>query len=220
MESRTEFKLKPVITKKGFLDPKLLILIGLLVSVLVSLDTVAFKILTIGPFIMPGGIFFFAITWLITDITTEVWGRRVSYKIVLLGVMSLAVASIVYTIAVLLQPAPFWKLQPEFARIFMHVPRIMFASIFTFFVTELFDVWAFWKVRVLTKGKHLWIRNNVSTIGSNFFNGIIFTTIAFAGTVPQTVLINMVVTQVLFKWGLALIDTPLCYLGVWWARKE
>ncbi len=54
----------------------------------------------------------------------------------------------------------------------------------------------------------------------NFLDSIIFITLAFAGTVANAVLVNMIISQYLVKIILVLADTPFCYLAVRWARKE
>ncbi|MDD3822859.1 MAG: queuosine precursor transporter, partial [Sphaerochaetaceae bacterium] len=75
----------------------------------------------------------------------------------------------------------------------------------------------------MTKDKHLWIRNNVSTIISQFIDTTIFMFIAFYHineryTVPF--LFSLIIPYWAFKVVFALLDTPLCYLGVWWVRKS
>jgi uncharacterized integral membrane protein (TIGR00697 family) len=89
-----------------------------------------------------------------------------------------------------------------------------------YLVSQLHDVWAFLFWRRVTKGKHLWLRNNLSTMASQLLDSVIFITLAFAGTVELSVLGNMIAGQYLVKFILALADTPFCYLAVRWARKE
>ncbi len=98
--------------------------------------------------------------------------------------------------------------------------RIVAASMVAYLISQLHDVWAFLFWRRVTAGKHLWLRNNLSTIVSQFLDSIIFITLAFAGTVANAVLVNMIISQYLVKIILVLADTPFCYLAVRWARKE
>jgi len=67
-----------------------------------------------------------------------------------------------------------------------------------------------------TKGKHLWLRNNVATIISQLYDTIIFIVLAFYGTMPSSVIVNMILSQWLVKTVIALADTPFCYLLISW----
>ena len=213
-------KTLPVCTKEGKIDMKLIILFTAFIGALVALDTVTLKIICIGPFVLSIGSMFFPITFLITDVTTEVWGKKISYILVIMGVFAEVLAIIIYAISVVVHPAVFWTHQTEFAFVFTAAPRIMLASIITFFSTEMYDVWIFAKIKEWTKGKHLWIRNNASTIGSEILNSIIFVTLAFSGTMSAQNMYNMIFATAVVKILLALADTPFCYLLVRWARGQ
>jgi uncharacterized integral membrane protein (TIGR00697 family) len=119
-----------------------------------------------------------------------------------------------------LPPASFWSHQAAYETILGTIPRIVAASMVAYLVSQLHDVWAFLFWRRVTKGKHLWLRNNLSTMASQLLDSVIFITLAFAGTVELSVLGNMIAGQYLVKFILALADTPFCYLAVRWARKE
>ena len=100
------------------------------------------------------------------------------------------------------------------------VPRIVLGSLVAYLISQLHDVWAFhfWKGK--TKGKHLWIRNNASTIVSQLIDSVVFVTIAFIGVVPGSVLLMMIVVQYVSKVIIAIVDTPFIYLGVWWLKGK
>ena len=68
-------------------------------------------------------------------------------------------------------------------------------------------------------GKWLWLRNNASTIVSQAMDSVIFITIAFAGAVPWAIFGQMILLQWIIKCIVALVDTPVCYLVVWWIKR-
>ena len=147
-------------------------------------------------------------------------GKKEANRIVWLGLwMNLVMIAFLY-LGRFLPPASFWEKQHAYETILGMVPRIVAASMVAYLISQLHDVWAFLFWRRVTAGKHLWLRNNLSTIVSQFLDSIIFITLAFAGTVANAVLVNMIISQYLVKIILALADTPFCYLAVRWARKE
>ena len=84
-------------------------------------------------------------------------------------------------------------------------------------VSQHLDVWIFHKIKEKTKGKHLWLRNNVSTLISQFIDTLIFITIVFYGVCP---LWNAIFGQYIIKVIIALLDTPIVYLAVKFLNKE
>ena len=82
------------------------------------------------------------------------------------------------------------------------------------------DVLIFHHMRRVTNGRHLWFRNNASTIVSQAIDTALFISIAFAGSVPPGVLWNMMGTQYLVKVGVAIVDTPIVYALVGWIRAR
>jgi uncharacterized integral membrane protein (TIGR00697 family) len=163
--------------------------------------------------VVPAGTLAYAITFIITDIVDELWGKRKAVYIVWGGLAAelimLALIGIEYRI-----PAFDPGQQDLFERVFSPQFRIVLASIVAYLVAQHHDVWAFWKLRELTGGRLLWLRNNVSTTASQFIYTVIFITIAFAGTVPMAVLANMILATWGFKVLIAALDTPVVYAGV------
>ena len=100
---------------------------------------------------------------------------------------------------------------------------MMVASLIAFLISQTHDVWAFnlWKEK--TGGKYLWLRNNASTIVSQFLDTTVFMFIAFYQFTPKfTVpfIFSLIIPYWLFKVLFAIIDTPFIYLGVWWLKKR
>ena len=100
--------------------------------------------------------------------------------------------------------AEFWENQGAFDLILGSVPRIVFASMVAYLLSQHHDVISFHIWKKYTKGKHLWLRNNASTVISQAFDTVVFVTIAFAGTVDFSMLVNMILTQYVVKILIAL----------------
>jgi len=179
---------------------------------------IAVKQVDIGPFIMPLGVLTIPITFLITDVINEVYGPKVAKGVVTIGFTSMVLVLALTQIAVHLSPSAVFQGQEAYATIFGAVPRLTLASMCAYVVSQYHDVWAFHFWRRKTDGKHLWIRNNASTIVSQILDTGIFIVIAFAGVVPFDALKAMILGQLVAKWLLAFVDTPFCYLLVRWAR--
>ncbi len=169
------------------------------------------------------GILTVPLMFLITDIVAEVWGKKVTHQFINIGVISMLVMIVITTISVFLPAAPrFEAMDESYRTIFTVSIRMAIASIFAFYLAQIHDLWVFHFWRVKTKGKHLWIRNNFSTIVSQLIDSTVFMFVAFynPSTFPATYVIKLILPYYIFKILFALLDTPLAYLGVWWAGKE
>ncbi|NLI69872.1 MAG: queuosine precursor transporter [Firmicutes bacterium] len=202
------------------MEKKLQILTALFVTCLLVSNIIAGKLFSWGQLILPAAVFAYPVTFVITDTVSEVWGKKEANRLVWLGLWMSLVMIAFLTLGKFLPPSPLWRNQNAYETILGTVPRMVAASMAAYLVSQLHDVWAFLFWRRVTMGKHLWLRNNLSTIASQFLDTVIFITLAFAGTVAPAVLVNMIISQYLVKIILALADTPFCYLTVRWARKE
>ena len=114
----------------------------------------------------------------------------------------------------LLPPAPFWEGQSAYESILGMVPRITLASMIAYLVSQHHDVFAFHFWRQKTKARFLWLRNNASTMVSQVLDTGVFIPIAFWGTVPTGILVDMLLSQYIIKLAIAAGDTPFCYMLV------
>ncbi len=124
-------------------------------------------------------------------------------------------------LAIKLPAADFWVENNDAYKVVLGiVPRIILGSLCSYTVSQYHDIWAFHFWKKLTKNKFLWLRNNLSTITSQFIDTLIFVTIAFYGSVPNNILISMVIGQFLIKLLIAIVDTPIVYLLVFWLKRS
>lgn len=106
----------------------------------------------------PAAVLIFAVTFLITDIVNEKFGRKETHKMIFIAFVTQVVMVTFIYIGTYLKPAPFWQNQQAWELIFGLVPRITVASWITFLVSENLDAYLFAFIKKLTGGSYLWIR--------------------------------------------------------------
>ena len=181
------------------------------VTLLLVANIIAVKPLALDGWILPAGVIAYPFTFLVTDTISEIYGRKVATRVVWYGFgLSIAMVVLVY-IAKVLPAASFWQGQDDYDTILGSVPRIVLGSMSAYIVSQHIDVVMFHLVRRITTGRHLWLRNNASTIVSQAIDTVLFISIAFAGSVPTAALWNMMATQYVVKVFIAALDTPLVY---------
>lgn len=155
----------------------------------------------------------YAGVFLATDMLSEFYGKREAQKGVLLGFITLVLMTAYMQIALHFSPAVDDFAQPHLEAIFGFLPRIAVASMLAYLASQMHDVWAFhfWKDK--TEGKMLWLRNNASTLISQLLDSSIFCLIAFYGVFPTAVLVEILITTVIFKSVVSVLDTPFIYLA-------
>ena len=190
----------------------LVVLATLFTTSLLVANIIAVKLVSIGDWVVPAGVIAYPLTFLFTDVITELYGRRIASRVIWVGFgANLLMVVLVYG-GKLLPPATFWEGQPAYESILGVIPRIVLASMIAYLVSQHHDVFAFHFWRKKTKARFLWLRNNASTMVSQGLDTGLFITIGFWGTVPTEVLLNMLLTQYVIKLIIAVCDTPFCYL--------
>jgi len=192
------------------------IAIGIFATLTVIANIVCRKLVVVGDFIVPAGVIVYSSTFLVTDIISEVYGKEEGKKAVICGLLANFVMLISVLTVLMWTPADLpgnFEVAKAFETVFSLTPRIVFASIIAYFISQMHDVYAFhfWKTK--THGKHLWLRNNASTIVSQAIDTTVFITLAFYGVVPNEVLFSMIFGQYMIKVLIALLDTPFMYLA-------
>lgn len=189
------------------------------VSLLLS-NILASKIIMIGGLVLPAAIILYPLTFLFTDVVAEVEGKKSAGALVMAGFYLSLFMVFVILVGRLLPPAGFWRHQEAYNVILGSTPRIVLASVIAYLISQNHDVWAFHWWREKTAGRHLWVRNNLSTIVSQMIDSVLFIGIAFWGTVPPATIGVMILSQYVVKVGIALLDTPFCYLLVRWYGSD
>ncbi len=207
--------------KKSF---KLQILFAVFVAMLVGVNLVGGKIISLFGISVSVGIFMMPIMFLITDVVEEVYSKKVAYQLVWSAIIALVVVMAFTLVFVGLEPhARFLESNPAYVEVFSQSLRIMFASMVAFALAQLHDVWLFNWLKKKTKGKKLWLRNNVSTMVSQAIDTFVFMMIAFYQVTPKftfAFIISLAIPYYLFKIGFAALDTPFVYLGARWLKGK
>ncbi|WP_096185980.1 queuosine precursor transporter [Evansella halocellulosilytica] len=198
---------------------KLILLVAIFFTALFVSNVISAKLFTIGSIVLTAGIITYPLTFLITDSISEVYGKMTARRVVLIGLLTNVLMIGFFYIAIMLPPAGYWPMQEEFEVILGAVPRIVAASLLAYSISQLFDVHLFHKIKEMTQGKHLWLRNNASTLASQLLDSIIFVLVAFYGTMPFSAILVMIGTQYVVKLLFAIADTPFIYLTVKWLNK-
>lgn len=159
----------------------------------------------------PAAMIIFPVTFLITDVVNEKFGRREVYRMIFVTLVTQIAMMAFLLISGRLPPAPFWENQDAWDRLLGVVPRITVASWITFVLSENLDAWLFHWFRQRTKGKHLWARNVFSTVPALTVDTVVFVTLAFAGgALPLWTLMK---GQFVSKYIVAILCIPFMYLN-------
>jgi len=167
------------------------------------------------------GILPYPVTFLITDIVAEIYGRRRADQIVIAGfIASLFVLALVMVANAVPQTAWSPVSDQEFSRVFGLFGPAVFASMTAYLSAQLIDIRVFHFWKRLTKGRHLWLRNNASTIVSQLVDtsAVLLLLCAF-GVIEWERFPALLENGFLFKMLVALVDTPLFYLAAFLLRK-
>jgi len=202
-------------------EQKVQVLLGVFIAAIIGANLLGTKIADFWLFIASVGIFMYPVTFLITDIVEDVFGKEKVKGFVVAGLVSLILVMLFTVLSILLPPAERYPFNEQFLMVFNPSIRIMIAGLVAFLLAQCHDIWAFnfWKSK--TKGRFLWLRNNLSTIVSQFIDTTLFMFIAFYMATPKyTVdfIFALIIPYYLLKIIVALCDTPFVYLGVWWLR--
>ena len=197
------------------------IIYALYITFMVLVNTIGSKIINLAGVRVSVGIFFMPVLFVATDIVGEVYGEKEVKTFVNICLAMLVIMVAMTRLCIAIAPNKNWPYQNEYSIIFGSSLRMTCASIVSFAVSQKLDVVLFAFIRRLTGEKHLWIRNNVATIICQFIDTVLFEFIAFWHLTPTytfSFLFTLIIPYWLFKVLFALLDTPICYLGVRWLK--
>ncbi len=212
-------------------DLGFMLLSGIFLGALVITNVIAGKFFVLFGQELSCGIIAYPITFLVTDLISEVYGRKRATALVKVG---FAVSVFITLVVWLANFAPIYDRSPvtdeAFNMVFGLLPGIVFGSMTAYLVAQYIDVQIFEFWRTLTDGRYLWLRNNGSTIFSQLVDTALVVLIALVlwpkidGN-PATTPIDsettwgIIIGQYLFKAAIALLDTPLFYVCTAWLER-
>lgn len=204
-----------VATSQSEWMPKYLDVVAVVfVTALLTSNLAAQKLFQFGPATFTAGILVFPINYIFGDVLTEVYGFKKARRVIYMGLAANLFMALVLWIAIRLPPAAGWQLQDAFASIHSLVPRIVIGSVVAYVAGELANSRVLSRLKVITAGRHLWVRTISSTIIGQFIDTVLFAVIAFGGVLPGGLIVRAIVSAWLFKVLYEAVATPLTYAVV------
>ncbi|HJY08772.1 MAG TPA: queuosine precursor transporter [Bryobacteraceae bacterium] len=199
-----------------YLDP----LVTVFVVVLLISNVVGQKISAFGPLRVSGAQLLFPITYIFGDIFTEVYGYAASRKAIWMGFFASLLLSVMSIICVKLPSAPEWPNQQAFATVFYTVPRLVAASLLAYWCGEFANSYTLAKLKLITKGKHLWTRTIGSTVVGQAIDSTVVMFVGFYGIVPVNTILRLIVSGYLAKVIYETVMTPATYAVVNFLKRK
>ena len=168
------------------------------------------------------GILPYPITFLITDIISEIYGQEKASQVVVTGIFA-SLFSLLILFFSSIVPATPWSPVDDltFDNVFGASSIAVFASMMSYLLAQFVDIKIFHFWKRLTKGKHLWIRNNFSTFFSQFVDTCtILLLLCLTDIIPWSRFETLLINGFLFKVFVAVIDTPFLYIVIHYLRKK
>jgi len=173
------------------------------------------------------GVIFYSSIFFATDLMSERYGRAEAGKAVLIGFGVSCIIVLMLSVALLFEPsdrpetAEFSRtIQTSFENILNFTPRFVFGSLFAYLISQSFDVWLFHRIKRATAGRHLWLRNNLSTITSQALDTLIYSLVVWWGVVDLQTALQLGMVKYAFKVAIAAFDTPFIYWARSWSRQD
>jgi len=204
----------------NFKDRFYIILAGIFIASLVTCNLIANKFVTVNLgfkiFIVSAGILPYPLTFLVTDLISEIYGQKKANLVVFSGF----VASI-FVLLFLWLGAQFNSIPNSivddftYNTVFQNAWRLITASMVAYLFAQFIDVRIFHFWKKLTNGKHLWLRNNGSTIASQLIDTTLVISILFVGVWDTNQILSAIIDGWIFKMLIALLDTPIIYVVIY-----
>jgi uncharacterized integral membrane protein (TIGR00697 family) len=196
------------------------LVVALFVTTLITANTIAVKLVDLFGFILPAAILIFPVSYNVGDVLTEVYGYGLARRVIWIGFCCNLIVVLAVWMGKLLPAAAFWDGQGAYERILGSTPRILAASFLAYLVGEFFNAFVLAKMKVATRGRWLWTRTIGSTLVGQAVDSMVFVTLAFAGTIPASVMTRAIVTQWLVKCIYEAAATPLTYRVVGFLKRR
>jgi len=167
------------------------------------------------------GILPYPITFLITDVVSEVYGKKKANQMVTTGIFASFFSLLIVLLADHVPAIATSPIQDQvFSQVFGATAVAVFASMMAYLLAQYIDIQIFHWWKRLTRGKHLWLRNNFSTFTSQFVDTFtVLLLLCSFGKLPWEIFTSLLISGFLFKILIAALDTPILYAAVFWLRS-
>jgi queuosine precursor transporter len=197
-----------------------LAVVVLFITCLITANIIAVKLITVFGLVLPAAVVVFPVSYILGDVLTEVYGYRQARWVIWLGFACNLIVVVAVWLGGILPSASFWDGQAAYERILGYAPRILVASFLAYLVGEFSNSFVLAKLKIATKGRHLWTRTIGSTLVGQGLDSMVFITVAFSGIIPLSGLLSAVITQWLVKTAYEAAVTPLTYKVVRFLKRR
>ena len=181
----------------------------LFVTTLLVSNIVSVKIVSVGWLTFDAGTVLFPLAYIVGDIITEVYGYRRTRRLIYNGVAALMLMTLTFWVVQLLPADSSWTGQTAFESTLGVVWRLAIGSVTALFVGEIMNAYVMGRMKVASRGRGLWRRMVSSSLAGNALDTVIFSTIAFVGTMPMDSFWQLIVTVFLIKMAVEIMVSPL-----------
>lgn len=181
----------------------------LFVTTLLVSNIVSVKIVSVGWLTFDAGTVLFPLAYIVGDIITEIYGYRRTRRLIYSGVAALMLMTLTFWVVQLLPADSSWTGQAAFESTLGVVWRLAIGSVVALFVGEIMNAYVMGRMKVASRGRGLWRRMVSSSLAGNALDTVIFSTIAFAGTMPMTSFWQLIITVFLIKMAVEIMVSPL-----------
>lgn len=171
------------------------------------------------PLIFDGGAILFPLTYLLGDVLAEVYGFARAKRAIFMGFAASILASLAFFLVQLAPPGPGYENQAAFEAVLGFVPRIVAASLIGYIIGQFLNAWVLTTIRERWGESHLWARLLGSTVVGEAADTVIFCTVAFAGIVSGSELLNYIIVGYVYKVDVELVLLPVTYKIIAWVRR-
>jgi uncharacterized integral membrane protein (TIGR00697 family) len=205
-----------LIDKMKLKDQLYIVLVGIFIASLITCNLIANKFVTVDlgfkVFIVSAGILPYPLTFLVTDLISEIYGQKRANLVVFSGFIASMFVLLFLWLGGQFNAIPSSIVGDEtYNSVFQNAWRIIAASMIAYLFAQFVDVRIFHFWKKLTNGKHLWLRNNGSTVASQLIDTTLVVCILFIGVWNGDQIFQAIIDGWLFKMLMAFIDTPIIY---------
>ena len=205
-----------LINKMKLKDQLYIVLVGIFIASLITCNLIANKFVTVDlgfkVFIVSAGILPYPLTFLVTDLISEIYGQKRANLVVFSGFIASMFVLLFLWLGGQFNAIPSSIVGDEtYNSVFQNAWRIIAASMIAYLFAQFVDVRIFHFWKKLTNGKHLWLRNNGSTVASQLIDTSLVVCILFLGVWNGDQIFQAIIDGWLFKMLMAFIDTPIIY---------
>ena len=213
--------------KVNFQERLYLIFTGIFIAALVACNLIFQKFFTwtaleIPNFALSVGIIAYPVTFIVTDLISELYGKRRANQVVLTGFFASVFTVILVYVAMAVPTAEMSPLDnATFEKVFGLSGPAFFGSMLAYLTAQFIDIRIFHFWKRLTKGKYLWLRNNASTMCSQLVDtSVILLILCYAEVLLWEQFYSLLWMGWMFKVFVALIDTPIIYFCIWLLKDK